>query len=656
MDALPGIDNPFRDTIVKDPWQPTATDVVAIHAQAFKACCERLVWVQSGRGTTSALLHGEAGSGKTHLLRRFRAHVLEPAAPAGGRLAPQAVFTSAGMQTTPRLIWRHVLRSFADDLLRPTGGGTQLEDLLLSRLARVRGADGDLRLWWQWLKDEHPSPDAFERLLDDMFDALDAEAKLGRNLCRVLQLLLTGRHRRDARAWLSAEPLPETALTALGLATVAEEDEEQEDRARRTLIALCALAGPKVPVVFCFDQLEALQRQPQDTEGLFAFGQLAAALHHGTQNALLISCIQTAVMNRFKDAVQPANWPRLAGVERSLDLLTRKQAKDLLVARLAGQPELARLRASHPTEPLWPLPQADLDARLGTQNLPARKVLFLAAELYDGRSVELPLPEFLDQTWEARLERARSSVTPDQMDGIISHGLPLLAGIAAKEWQPFEDHALPDVDLAFRGADGNVGLSLCNHRHLNGMVSRLKRLQNQLARTKLHKLVLLRDPRLPISAKATATHKLLDKLTAAEGRLVRPSVEALSALEALRTLLSDAQAGDLAHGGDSVSPATVRDWLAAHLPVSLREFLEEVVSYPSIVGPEHDERLFDQLSELLGEQYVLPLEEAAARLELSAGEVEDCARRHGQQFGLLSGPPAVLYHLSLAQAEVAVTE
>jgi hypothetical protein len=655
MEVFAGIANPFRDTIVLDPWQPTAADVVAIHANAFQACRDALAAVRSRGLSTSVLLHGQPGSGKTHLLRRFRAHVLGGGRNGGGPPL-QAVFTSARMQTNARLIWRHVLRCFADDLLRPAGGGTQLYDVLLYRLALLRGAEGDLRLWWQWLKDEYPEPDAFERLLDDLFDALDAEANLGRNLCRVLQLLLTGRHRRDARAWLRGEALPENALTALGLSAGTEEDEELEDRARRSVLALCRLAGPRVPVVFCFDQVEALRRDPQDAEGLFAFGKLAAALHDDTRNALLISCIQTVLFDRLKDAVHEADWNRLAEVERSLDLLTRGQARELLVARLAGQPELARLRASHPTEPLWPLPQAELDARLGTQNLPARKVLFLAAELYDGRSLELPLPEFLDQTWEARLERARSSVTPDQTDEIISHGLPLLAGIAAKEWQPFEDHALRDVDLAFRGADGNVGLSLCNHRHLNGMVGRLKRLQNQLAKTKLHKLVLLRDPRLPISAKATATHKLLEKLTAAEARLVRPSVEALAALEALRTLLSDAQAGDLAHGGDSVSPATVRDWLAAHLPDCLRDFLDEVVSYPGLVEPEHDETLFDHLSELLGGHYVLPLDEAAARLELSVGEVEDCARRHGQQFGLLSGSPAVLYHLALAQAGAAVTE
>lgn len=656
MDALPGIANPFRNRIVLDPWQPPGADVGSIHAQAFKACCEALDAVRSQAGSTSVLLHGEGGSGKTHLLRRFRTHFLESPSRNEGCAAPRAAFTSTAMLTNPRLIWRHVLRSFVDDLLRPTGPGNQLEDILLFRLARVRGAEGDLRLWWQWLKDEHPNLDAFERLLDELFDVLDREANLGRNLCRVLQLLLIGRSRRDAGHWLRGEQLPEEALATLGLSTAGEEDEGQEDRARRTLVALCRLAGPSVPVVFCFDQLEALQRHPQDTDGLYAFGQMVAALHDSTNNSLFISCIQTLLIDRFKDAVPKQNRDRLAKTERSLDLLDRKQAKQMVVAWLDRQPDLRQLRAARPADTLWPINAAEFDKRLGTQHLPARTVLAIAAGLFDGSSPPPPLPVFLEQTWEQRLEKARSTVSTDQTDSIIAHGLPLLVGVAAKEWQPYDDHRLRDVDLAFRSAEGQVGLSLCNHRHLNGMVARLRHLKEQLGKKKLHKLVLLRDPRLPISANAAKTQQLLKDLTAGDARLVRPSVEALAALEALRTLLSDAQAGDLAHGGDSVSPATVRDWLAEHLPDSLRELLEEVVSYPGVGDSEPVESLFDQLSELLGEHFVLPLDEAAAKLELSAGEVEDCARRHDQQFGLLSGPPAVLYHLSLAQPEAAVTE
>jgi hypothetical protein len=652
VESLAGLPNPFSDPFVRDAWDPATSDVAVIHARAFDCCCAALRTVRSGARSASVLLHGQPGSGKTHLLSRFRSHVLGAAPPRQGPAPTEVVFTSTRMQTTPRMVWRHVRRSFADDLVRPVaGGGTQLEELLLGRLARIRGAQGDLRLWWEWLKEEHAGPGQFRRLLDDLFDALDQDAGLGRNLCQVLGHLLLGRHRRDARAWLRGEPLPEEALATLGVSTSPEEEEQQEDGALQTILALCRLVGPGVPVVFCFDQVEALQRDSQDQEGFFTFGQMIAGLHDQTNNTLLISCVQSSILDRFRDAVRTADWDRLAQVQNSLDLLTWEQAAQLLAARMDHHPELKPLRTSRPGQALWPLRPADLQARLDTTKpFPARKVLSVAAALFEGFSPPPPLNEFLDQTWEQRLQGARGTVSAEQTDEIIGHGLPLLVDLAAKEWQTVPGPSLRDVDLAFQNVDGRVGVSLCNHRHLNGLVHRLKRLQGQLKQKKLHKLVLLRDPRLPVGAHAVKTRKLLDELTGQEARFLRPSVEALAALEALRALLSDAKAGDLAHGGDTISPETVQEWLAAHLPPALHELLEDVLSYPGITEPEpEDVRLFDDLTELLGQRYLLPLDEAAAVLERPPADLEACARQHPQQFGLLGGPPPVLFHLSVAQ-------
>ena len=39
MKELSGILNPFRNTIVSDPWRPSSTDVPEIHANVFQTCC-----------------------------------------------------------------------------------------------------------------------------------------------------------------------------------------------------------------------------------------------------------------------------------------------------------------------------------------------------------------------------------------------------------------------------------------------------------------------------------------------------------------------------------------------------------------------------------------------------------------------------------------
>src|SRR4051812_40856983 len=113
MNALAGIANPFRQTVVTDPWHPAEIDVPAIHASAFESCRRALEWVRSEGRSTSVLLHGEAGSGKTHLLGRLHAHwsANDPA-----QEGPQVVFVAVKLQTGPRRIWRYLRRSFAEDL------------------------------------------------------------------------------------------------------------------------------------------------------------------------------------------------------------------------------------------------------------------------------------------------------------------------------------------------------------------------------------------------------------------------------------------------------------------------------------------------------------------------------------------------------------
>src|SRR5919199_6506375 len=128
MDSLAGLPNPFQDTIVLDPWQPAAADVADIHARAFQSCCEALEVVRSQGHSTSVLLHGQPGSGKTHLLGRFRDHLTGRPRPQPDATLLEAVFISVRMNTSPRMIWRHVRRCLVDDLLRPgADGGTQLE-------------------------------------------------------------------------------------------------------------------------------------------------------------------------------------------------------------------------------------------------------------------------------------------------------------------------------------------------------------------------------------------------------------------------------------------------------------------------------------------------------------------------------------------------
>ena len=57
---LATIANPFRRSVVSDPWELPETDIVSVHESAFARCCEAVAAIRAHRHTTAVLVHGEA--------------------------------------------------------------------------------------------------------------------------------------------------------------------------------------------------------------------------------------------------------------------------------------------------------------------------------------------------------------------------------------------------------------------------------------------------------------------------------------------------------------------------------------------------------------------------------------------------------------------
>ncbi|MGE3820016.1 MAG: ATP-binding protein, partial [Isosphaeraceae bacterium] len=437
MDALDGLPNPFHKTIVADPWQSNADDVPEIHGEAYRLCQRRLNDVIRDGGTRSIVLYGEAGSGKTHLLRRLRAQWLGEPPHEVDPIRPEVVFVSARLQTSPHHLWRYLRKSLVDDLLRQSSdGSSQLEGILLRRLAEVRGADADLRLWFEWLRDSHSAPGEFESTLNDLIDQVNLQARLGHDLWVVLVHLLLGRHRREATAWLRGDPLPSQALDRLGLAPEPS-DSEPEDQARVTVAALCRLAGRKVPVVFCFDQIEALQVDRSDVAALFAFGRMVMELFQETENVLILACVQISFIDVLREAVLKPAWDRLAMERLAIAPLRWEEASKLIVSRLDAPPALRSLRQSRRDQPLWPLDPDRLKIRIGGAET-ARRILGECADQFEalqlGRQPDRPTTPDLSDSWRERLEVARRTYDPDQIPLVLEHALPMLLMFVAPDW------------------------------------------------------------------------------------------------------------------------------------------------------------------------------------------------------------------------------
>ncbi|HEY6726337.1 MAG TPA: AAA family ATPase, partial [Polyangiaceae bacterium] len=466
MTELASLPNPFRDNVVQDAWQ-SPVDISEIHAGAFDACIAGID--SAARGVPDSLLiYGAAGSGKTHLLARLQRHLAETARSAPDNVL-RCVFTFVRLQTSPQLLWQHVRRRLASDLMRREQGLTQLQRLIAHQLGIVAGRTaraGILEL--RVLRSE--DQEALSRHVQTV------ASKLGwtHNLCVVLEELIFNRNVRDASAWLMGDSLPERAMDQLGVGM--DLDDDREEAARHVVTALCRLAGETLPLVFCFDQVESLQRSANDEEALFRFGRMAADLYDSDANVFLITCLQSALLDQAKGAIREADFNRMARRSALLEPLTARQVERLVHSRLDSLPEVVALGPGMQDEPFFPLTRRFVhDLSLESPCVP-RRVLALAARAYEeaqhGRAAPLPTTaEFLGEELQKRQKENLSELEPSHTERVLVQGAPLLAHLL--EGQAKSDAEGADILIT---GELDAAITVRNEADGRSLTPRLKKL------------------------------------------------------------------------------------------------------------------------------------------------------------------------------------
>ncbi|MBA4395716.1 MAG: hypothetical protein C0407_19355, partial [Desulfobacca sp.] len=295
---------------------------------------------------------------------------------------------------------------------------------------------------------------------------------------------------------------------------------------------------------------------------------------------------------------------------------------------------------------LWPLNESDIKAffeHRSTGTIVAREVIARCEHLFEAARGRPEAPavkssDYLEQEWQDRLENWASKNRPEDFDQIIQHGLPQLLALRDNPWREKSDGLFKDIDLIFFQPQGDqIEVSLCNQQNMASLAAQLKRLLGGLKNGKFRKLILMRDPRRPIKATAKKTIEYLTELKDLGVRMIHPPLEVLAAVDALRALLSEARAGDLASGGRSLDPDSLAQWLAQNLPSALQDFMDNLSASEKDLFPD------EALLALLEERPLLKLTEAAALIEQSPGSLEAWVRGHPGLIGFLYGPPALLY-------------
>ena len=595
-------------------------------------------------GSAGIIINGEPGSGKTHLIGRLRKRLTDDLAhPTLER--PRQAFAYVRLDTNASSLARHVRRKVADDLLRKIGGPNQFERLVLTRMMEVDNGDGHLALWWEYFRDER---------LDDsreLLTELCQQEGLSPAFVQVLNHMVARRHRLDVMGWLRGDSLTPAAFERLGIA--AEETEDHPERvAERFLVDLMKLAGSKMPLVLCFDQVEALQTSADDVESIFAFGQLVSLLHAADQNLVIISCMQLSLFEQMRESLPNYLLDRVSGFgTETLNPLTEDLAELLVSHRL----QAVNIGAIRPIKmpAIWPFTDHDLKNFVGKTGTTPRRLLDQAARKFDefaGRriaQIELSTKERTSQgmsdEWERRLEVSNNDSSPKRSVEILRAGLQHLVHVTNSDWtlQPDPGDVLDFILIAPQN-EARVGVKVCDDSP-NRLASQVRRLSQLFPKSlNVQKLVLLKDDRSPISRNAAATQKYLKELEVNDAIYHKVAPEAIAALDALRQLLADVKSGDLAFDGQNVEVRTVMDWLRSHLPESLTD-LAEVMTLPSAGGGFDEPSLIEKLQELLNDRPICRVEEASQQLNTSTSQLIAAASERLDLFRVLDGKQPVVF-------------
>jgi hypothetical protein len=581
--------NPFGDSAFGSPWNAIPADVPSINDVAFRTVLSELDQVRMG-GKASIVITGEPGSGKTHLLGRLRKAIGQDAA-----------YIYVRCNASAATLWRHVRAAVAADLL----------------------------------KQEDGEPSRLQRVLRRKPEQLDKVSAL--SLRRALHSYGEGRHVHAASAWLRGEALPQSDLDALGIGGERDdEDRSRETEAKDAVNGLLEFLDSD-PTVLCFDQVEALQTYRGDEEGFHAMGTLVSELSDRHRHLLLVSCILSTSEDLVDRLTNKADRDRWLQRKVTLRPIAWEDALKLVAARLDSSPDLAQLRQRHPQDPLWPLFAEALKPLFETTGLCLPRTLIQACKghfesLFGEPGPKLSREDFLQQEYERNVNEARNVVARQGGDKTLAECLPWLLENSGASPEGEDAERSRYANLVFRKEVRAFAVSLCCCRG-NELTGRLRRIERywQLGNVGMK---IIRDPSVKPGPKG---EQLLGIIKSRGAQEVHPLPEALAALQAIHNMITSARSGDFTQDGQPIGEQEVTQWALSNLPPQLERLRDD------LIGREPPDPALAKLAALLAERKVLAAEVAAKELSMTMEEVSACARRHPMQFGLLAGPPMVLF-------------
>lgn len=579
---MSGGESPFEHNHA-DPWAKTFIDLPALNASVSDTITAAIQNVRAAARerraelrTSSILVLGPAGAGKTHLFSRLR-----------HKLGPRAVFVHlrplVGTEMTPRYVLGQIIQQLGYETAQGNGL-KQLDALVGSSFADLDGSNPEFPSLFvseiAALGEERRAEKiawAVEELLERHQEADEMY------LARLLTAPFMKRaEQRAALAWLGGRELEESQMQRLGVTSSLP-----DERIIQALQTLGLVAAPGAPIVLVFDQLENLVDAEATGARVRGYANLVAELFDTMRGYVLV---QMALDTEWQRAIFPelseAQKTRLGGHTAVLSLPTPLESRALVarwVEHLPHRPEpfpwpFGERRVSMWTEALGMTPRMLMiackralalgpdapldDAELGAS---APETTRCSATIDDAADVAA-----LEAAWDGHLRRARALLDEAAEDRRSPDPARLVGGIAcalrfAGAVTTERVDARQYLQISARIGDRAHSIALLHQTHPRSAIAALGRAEEALERGAV---TLIRARALEAPPTWKKFHAGRAAVLRKGGRWVTLERDEAARLLALESFLAAAKSRDLEdHVGRVFEDEEVSEWLGRSLRV-----------------------------------------------------------------------------------------
>ena len=312
--------NPFVSSASPMPWENTNPDLLQLNREASEYIEQLILYKRRQPAVPLAgLVLGEAGSGKTHMLMRILRRLKSNARP--------TVFVAVRTFLSPESVTQHLLNEIFISLKRIHSHGRTQFDMIMSEFwdsyQERRRQDGfsesDMKKFDPRIYISRDIPELEKIFLKCLLLCLSPKDNSTR--VDVLDYLKDG---------LDEEDSFRLGLPVRDFSSMSASNREYE--AQKVLIALgLILSYAKVPMIVCFDQLDAMR----DRELISAWGNIISLLMNDLSGILPLCFVRSEIWNDvFRVVLDDAVVQRLQNNMIIMKTCSLAQARQLIYERI----------------------------------------------------------------------------------------------------------------------------------------------------------------------------------------------------------------------------------------------------------------------------------------------------------------------------------